>query len=135
MIQAIKDELAAFPATYGALSDAEVADKLNLKEITSTKQYLSGSEIFNATDDGEYTALADDVSSTGNEKRAAWDRVCAVDSIDTSNGIARAREAELFGAGTTTRSNLQAARQSTISRAQELGIKVREGDVTAARAV
>lgn len=128
MIQAIKDELAAFPATYGALSDAEVADKLNLKEVTSTKQYLSGSEIFNATNDAEYAALTD-------AQKGSWDALCAIDSIDTLNGVAKAREVELFGVGTTTRSNLQAARQSLISRAQELGIKVREGDVTAARAV
>ena len=126
----LSDEITNDPLVrgYSGMTDLEVADDLNTEYRTITAQYISGSVIFNATDDIEYAALAD----TG---KASWDRLCAIDSVDTSGGIAKAREAELFGAGTATRTNLVAARKTTVSRAVELGIgEVNEGDVKHARA-
>ena len=125
----LSDEITNDPLAigYSTMTDAQVASSLNETNRPEVKQFLSGSDIFNATDDIEYAAL------TAAEK-ASWDALCAIDSINTSSGVAKSREAELFGAGTATRSNLQAARQSTISRAQELGIsKVSDADVTLAR--
>jgi len=127
MIQAIKDELAANPATYDSLTDKQVADLLNVKDKELVARFLSGSDIFNATDDIEYAALPE-------TDKIKWDALCAINSIDTSSGIAKAREVELFGAGTATRTNLVNARKSLISRAQEIGIgHVREGHVIGAR--
>ena len=114
---------------YSGMTNVQVADSLmNTIDRSITKQFLSGSDIFNATDDAEYGAL------TATEK-ADWDRLCAIETIDTLSGIAKSREAELFGVATTTRANLIAIRTETVSRAQELGLgSVNEGDVLQARA-
>ena len=128
-IQILIDEITNDPLVrgYAGMTDQQVVDSINTANRTITRQFVSGSEIFNATDDIEYGLLTD-------AQKSAWDALCAIDSIDTGSGVARAREAELFGAGTSTRTNLQAIRQSTVSRAQELGITVNFGDVVHARA-
>ena len=122
------DELTLDPLAIGytGMTDQQVVDSLNA--LTRPIQFLSGSAIFNATDDTEYDTLTD-------AQKSSWDALCSIDVIDTSNGIAKARERELFGPGTTTRSNLQSLRVNKQSRAQELGIsRVREGHVQEARA-
>lgn len=125
-IAVLKTELAE--AGYSAMSDAVAKEAMNVVNISFTNQFLSGSDIFNATDDAEYNGLTV-------EQKSSWDALCAISSIDTSNGVAKAREAELFGVGTTTRANLIAARQTTISRATELGLpRVRTGHIQEARA-
>lgn len=112
---------------YSGMSDIEVANDMNTVYRNTIRPTVSGSEIFNETDDVEYAALTD-------AQKASWDRLCGIDSIDTSSGVAKAREAELFGAATTTRSNLTALRNPPASRATELGLsKVREGHVQMAR--
>lgn len=112
---------------YSGMTDAELADSLNTENRSVTKQFLTGSEIFNATDDVEYAALTD-------AQKSSWDALCAIGSIDTNSGVAKAREAELFGVSTTTRANLLAVRTQTVSRAVELGLgSVDEGDVKKAR--
>ena len=109
------------------MSDLEIANDLNLVYRTLTRDVVNGSEIFNATNDTEYAALTDD-------QKAIWDRLCSIELIDTDNGVAKAREAELFGSGTTTRSNLIALKNPPVSRAQELGLSyVYEGHVQEAR--
>jgi len=128
----LSDEINNDPLSrvYSGMTNAEVAASLmNTIDRPITKQYLSGSDIYNATDAVEYEALTD-------VQREVWDRLCAIDSIDTQNGIAKSREAELFGAATATRANLIALRSETVSRAQELGLgTVDEGDVIQARAI
>ena len=129
-MSALRDELLNDPLLrgYSGMTDAEVVASINNPDRVVTRATVSGSEIFNVTDDGEYAALTD-------TQKSAWDALCAIDTINTSSGVAKAREAELFGAGTATRSNLVALRQSTVSRAQELGLsRVREGTVAKARA-
>lgn len=125
----LSDELLNDPLGlgYSGMSDLQAADSLNTQNRVITSQFLSGSDIFNATDDAEYDLLTD-------LQKSSWDALCAIDSINTGGGVAKSREKELFGAGTNTRSNLIAARQSTVSRAQELGLSnVREGTITTAR--
>lgn len=128
----LSDEITNDPLArgYAGMTDAQVAASLTgVIDRTKTRATVSGSEIFNATDDVEYAALTD-------AQKSAWDALCAIETIDTGNGVAKAREAELFGAGTTTRSNLVALRTESVSRAQELGLgNVNEGDVRQARAV
>lgn len=129
-MSALRDELLNDPLTrgYAAMTDEQAAASLNTADRTITAQYVSGSDVFNATDDVEYAALTE-------AQKQAWDALCAIDQIDTSNGVAKAREAELFGPGTATRSNLVALRQSTVSRAVELSLgRVRAGEVKHARA-
>jgi len=127
----LRDELLNDPLGrgYAGMTDEQAATSLNTADRTVIAQFISGSDVFNATDDAEYAALTD-------AQKSAWDALCAIDQIDTSSGVAKAREAELFGAGTATRSNLVALRQSTVSRLTELGIggRVRAGEVKAARA-
>jgi len=115
---------------YIGMTNAEVANSLmNTIDRSITSQYLAGSDIFNATDDLEYAGLTD----IGKD---SWDRLCAIETVDTLSGIAKSREVELFGIGTTTRANLIAIRITTVSRAQELSLgNVDEGDVIQARAL
>lgn len=100
---------------YSGMSDAEVADDLNSEYRTRTRDSVFGYEIFNVTNDAEYNALTD-------AQKSSWDALCAIEQINTSSGVAKAREAELFGPGTTTRSNLIALRIESMSRATELGL-------------
>lgn len=128
-MEILKAEISGDPLArgYSGMSDLEVADDLNTVYRTITMEYVSGSDIFNATDDIEYGALTD-------AQKAAWDRLCGIESIDTTSGIAKSREVELFGPGTNTRSNLQALKIIDVSRAAELLLPiVREGNVQEAR--
>jgi len=110
------------------MTSIEAADDLNTKYRTRTRATVSGSEILNATDDTEFSAVADPTA------RDRWLLLCGVDAVDTSSGVAKSLEAALFGPGTTTRDNLAAIRQEVISRAEELAIgEVLPGDVEYAR--
>lgn len=112
---------------YSSMTDLEVANDLNIEYRTITRATVAGWEIFNVTDDAEYAALTD-------AQKSSWDALCGIEQIDTANGVAKAREAELFGSGTTTRSNLAALRNPVASRARELGLPfVYEGHIQEAR--
>jgi hypothetical protein len=127
----LKAELDAGHPVTGAYNadDALAADELNAENRTITVESVSGSAILNATNDTEYLALAD-------AEKTRWLGVCGADSIDISNGVAKAEEADLFGPGTTTRANLAALKVPTVSRAMELGFGlIEDGDVTFARAL
>lgn len=128
-MEILKTELSTDPLArgYSTMSDAEAATDLNTVYRTKARDYVAGWEIFNATDDTEYAALTD-------AQKSSWDALCGIESIDTTSGIAKAREAELFGAGTTTRDNLISLKSSAVSRAVELGLGiVKTGHVEEAR--
>ena len=115
------------PRGYSGMTDAEAAADLNTEYRTKTRDLVSGSEILNATDDTEFG----DLSVTDQSR---WMNLCGIESIDTGSGIAKSLEAELFGAGTTTRDNLIAIRALIISRAVELGLgTVKTGHIQQAR--
>lgn len=125
----LADEITNDPLArgYAGMTDQQVADSMNAVDRTQVQAFISGSEIFNATDDAEYAALTD-------AQKSAWDALCAIDSIDTSSGVAKAREAELFGPATATRTALQALKNKPVSRATELGLPTITADrVTTAR--
>jgi len=129
-IDVLKTELIDDPLSrgYSGMNDLEAATDLNTVYRTDSRDYVRGWEIFNITDDTEYTALTD-------AKKASWDALCGVEQIDTTSGVAKAREIELFGPGTTTRDNLVSLKNPAASRAVELGIGiVYEGNVQEARA-
>ena len=125
----LKTELDAGHPNTGAYSTnaAIAATEINNKNRTRSKTFLSGSEILNATDDVEFGALVD-------INKDRWLALCAIDNVNTSSGIAKALEADIFGAGTTTRSNLVAIKNESVSRATELDFtNVREADILDAR--
>jgi len=127
----LKDEITVDPLTrgYDGMSDAAIAVDLNTVYRTRTVESVTGSAIFNATDDVEYGALTD-------AEKDRWLALCAVDSVDVSSGVAKALEAEIFGPATTTRTNLLALKTEDISRAVELGLGVvNQGDVEKAKAL
>ncbi len=129
---ALRAELDSGHPDTGAynVDDALAAIELNVINRTRMKPGVTGSEILNATDDAEYTAL------TTQEKKDSWLILCAIEFIDTNSGVAKALEADTFGGGTATRANLAALRIENISRATELGFtNVRTGTVQSARAL
>ena len=128
-IAALKVELLAGHPDTGAYDadDATAAAQLNVVNRTITRPTVSGSEILNATDDAEFTAL-----QAANKNR--WLAMCGVDEIDTNGGVAKSIEADLFGAGTNTRANLVALKNPPVSRAVELGLGfIKTGHVQEAR--
>jgi len=121
------DEITSDPLGrgYSTMSDLEAANDLNTiyQEINRTS--MTGSELLSHADAGEYSALID-------SKKDNWLSLCGVDSINPF-GSAVQVVIDIWGGGSITIANLQAARVETISRAQELGITVNEGDVNHAR--
>ena len=130
-IAALKTELiAGHPGTGPYNADDELAaGELNVVNRTRNRTTVEGSEILNATDDTEFGAL-----SAAN--KTDWLNLCGVESINTASGVAKSMEADLFGPGTTTRTNLAAMRNKDVSRAVELGLGfIWTGHVEAARAL
>ena len=127
--QDLKTELdTGHPDTGAYSADSTIAaGELNAVNRTRQREFVTGSEILNATDAVEFSALTD-------AEKDRWLSMCGVDSIDTSSGIAKSLEADLFGGGTTTRDNLIALKTEDISRAVEIGFgEVTPGDVEEAR--
>jgi len=114
---------------YSGMSAEEITVDLNTIYRTKPVETVSGSAIFNATDDAEYAALTD-------AEKDRWLALCAVLEVNVSSGVAKALEAAIFGPGTTTRSNLISLKTENVSRAVELGLGiVKVGDVEYARAL
>lgn len=124
--QVLAAELAL--AGYTGLSDQAAADKLNTANIAVDVESVSGSDIFEATTQADYTAL------TANQK-PLFHAIMAMDSIRVKGSNTRAALLAMFGAGTQTRTNLAALQTRTTSRAEQLQLgTVTAGDVQSARA-
>jgi hypothetical protein len=129
--QVLQDEITNDPLArgYSGMTDSEVTDSLNTVNRTYTRDTVTGSEILNVTDDAEFAALTD-------VNKDRWMALCGIGSIDTSSGIAKALEADIFGAGTTTRDNMVDLKNPDCSRATELGLPtVKVGDVEYVRSL
>jgi len=129
--QVLNTELTSDPLTrgYSGMDDAAAAADLNTVYRTLPVDTVPGSDIFNNTDDVEYGALTA-------EEQNRWVNMCGVETVDVASGVAKSLEDELFGAGTTTRTNLAALKSEDVSRGVELGFgRIRTADVTAARAL
>jgi len=127
--QALKTELDTDPLTrgYSGMTDQEAADDLNVVYRTLPVDTVSGSDIFNNTDDVEYGALTA-------EEQNRWVNMCGVETVDVASGVAKSLEAELFGPGTDTRTNLAALKMRDVSRGVELGLgEVKAGNVEEVR--
>lgn len=111
---------------YSGMDDQQAADSLNTADRTRTRATMTGSEVLNAVDSGEWAAL------TAEEKQIVWD-VVHLGDINPA-GIEAMLLTNVFGAGSTTITLLAAARQETVTRSEELGLgRVGVGNVTAAR--
>lgn len=134
--QALFDELTNDPLSrgYAGMTDAEAADDLNTEYRTRNRASMSGDEVFGATDPAEFNAL-DTGSGNTPDVQGHWIAFCGRDNIDPFGSANVAFVQSVFGAGSTTVSNLAALRTETVSRAVELGLgAVTAGDVIKARA-
>jgi len=130
--QTLHDELVNDPLGrgYSAMADAEAAVDLNTVYRTCTQTHLSSAQIYEEIVPSEFQALADA------QKIYARDILGLGDGVNVQpSSQARAVMIQIFGAGSTTISNLAAVLQESISRAAELGLgAVTPGDVERARA-
>lgn len=127
-IDTIKTEIDTDPLArgYSGMTDQQVADDLNTVYRQRNRTSMSGREVADEIVDAEYDALSD-------AKKAQLLSLGASDSIDPFGFGANVIK-DIFTAGSTTVSNLAAARVETISRAEELGIgTVKTGWVEEAR--
>lgn len=111
----LKTEIDTDPEGYGyaIMSDEEVAFTLNIKDRPRNRETMSGAEAYGRTDSAEYDLLAD-------EKKSQWLALCAIETVDPF-GPAEGAVVDIFGNGSTTIGNLQAARVELISRGVEIG--------------
>jgi hypothetical protein len=108
-------EIQSDPVRYNPLTDQQLVDDLNSQRgDTRNKSSLSGDDLFKNTDDTEFAGLTD-------HKRGIWVSWCNTDRdpFDTANV---AFVLWVFGGGSTTISNLSAARVEAITRAQLIGV-------------
>lgn len=135
--QALKTELLTDPLALGlaGMSNSAAADKLN--EIPANpapgrqieRDTVPSWEVFEATVPAEWSAL-----SAAEKQR--YQSMLAMGSINLKKPNTRAALAAIFGAGTTTRSNLIALQNQAASRATALfGERVESWDVARARAL
>ena len=125
---ALKAELVAGHPVTGAYSadNAAAAGQLNVVNRTRPKATMTGSEILQAINKTEFTAL------TVVNKQLVWDLL----HLGTLNpfGVEAALFVDAFGGGSATIAALAAARVDAVSRAEELGLGlVYPGDVENAR--
>lgn len=126
----LKTYLDAESATYAALNDQDAAVTLNALSETRIKASLTGVEVFEATDSSDFTALTD-------AQKAQWLSLCAIESMDPSNGgvmVTLAQDIFAGGASSATAIALIALRNESISPATEQGLPlVRADNVRVAR--
>lgn len=128
MADILKDELVNDPLTrgYSAMTPEEAAANLNTKTRTRLRTSMTSSEVLNQVVVAEFNAL------TEANKRTIWD-ILHIGDINPT-GVEATIFVNIFGAGSTTISNLSAARTESISRAQELGLgEVKPGHVEEVR--
>lgn len=118
---ALRNELETDPNSYGYAGPYAEGDNGTLcvllnevrAGITVDVPTLTAAQMQAAVVGSEFGALAD-------VKQRAWQCVLACGEIPVDNSNIRAQVSSIWGAGTTTRSNLVALQTRTGSRAEEL---------------
>lgn len=124
-LQLLAAEL-ALPA-YAGLSDQEAADAINAKTVAVDVVSVSGSDIFEATVQADYSAL----SAT---QKNLYHAIIAMASVPVKGTNTRAALLAMFGPGSQTRTNLGALQTTTVSWALlNLGQLVGDGHVRSVR--
>lgn len=130
--ETLASEIANDPAgLYGGLStDVQYFNRLTDATLRDDWQTLTAAQIFEAIDASEFTALSD-------AAKARVDRILGLagEIATAPGGKARAEIIAVFGAPSTTVTNLVAIANPKQSRADELGIAgwITLGRVSAAR--
>jgi len=129
----LRDEVINDPLgrSYAAMTAKQVADDGHTKYRTDERTVMSAGEIWEHIVDSEFIALSD-------ANKARVDRVLGLGAeiiIGPGNNHNAVQELiATFGGGSTTITNLAAARAIAISRWQELGLgNVKVGHITIAR--
>lgn len=113
---------------YASMSNLEVADELNTKYRTASRETLEAWEVYEAIDQTEWDALSDAEKAKG---QVLLD-MGAVKARQPSRAVTAI--VAVFGAGSQTITNLKALRDTAISRGVEIGYgHVKVGHVAEAR--
>ena len=136
MADILKDELLNDPLArgYSGMTDAQVADDLNTAYRSRNRTSMTGDEIAQQADPTEYAALDDGSANNTPDTKGHWLALCGRETIDPIAAANVQLVTAIFGGGSVTVTNLQAARVEPITRAQELGLGiVKPGHVEEAR--
>lgn len=123
MTEALRDELIGDPEGLGyPVSDQGAADLINSLTTgrTRNRSSMSGDEIAQQADDVELDALDDGSANNTADVKSHWLALCGRETINPFAAANVHLVVSIFGAGSQTVINLQAARVEVISRAQEL---------------
>lgn len=118
-IQKIKTLLASPHPVSGAWNENDVlaAEQFSVENIVRVKPFMTGDEVFAATDATEFGSLAD-------HKQSVWLAFCGRDSINPSGTANVALVNWVFDASSTTLASLASARAETVSLATKEGLDV-----------
>ena len=124
----LEDEIANDPLGrgYSGMTDEQILTSLNTKDRSRNRATMTASEVANEIDIGEFNALSN----------ASEAKIWNVLHLGTINpfGIEVTIFVNAFGGGSTTITNLRAARVVSISRKQELRMgRVKIGQIEDAR--
>lgn len=124
----LKDEIVNDPLGrgYSTMTDQQIADSINGLTRTRNRNAMTGSEIANQIVVSEFNGLS------AAQEQLIWN-ILHLGELNPF-GIETAMFVSVFGIGSATISNLQAARIEAISRADELGLgRIKIGHVEEAR--
>lgn len=124
----LKSEITVDPLRrgYSTMTDQQIVDSLNAVNRTRNRTSITGDELFSATDEVEYIALS-------SSDRLLWVSFCGRDSIDPFGKANVAFVKDLFGNGSATVLAMAGDRVESVSRADELGVRVGIGLAQEAR--
>ncbi len=128
---ALADEISGDPLTrgYSGMTDQQVADDLNTEYRNVSVDTVASDLVVAALVTANVNALA------AGKQRTMWG-IIGAGSVRTDDAEVKAIFADMFPAGSATRTNLLALATQSMSRANELGLgTVRVGDVIEARAM
>jgi len=113
--RALENEIAGDPLGegYASMTDDQLLVSLNAKTRTRNLTSIDGRTVRDRVDNAEYDALTD-------AKKQQFLTLTAVEDLDPF-GMAANVIKGIFGAGSTTLSNLAGMRTESISRSQEIG--------------
>lgn len=121
----LKDEIQIDPLNrgYSAMNKEEIVISMNTPNRPRNKTSMTGREVMDQIDETEYNGLSDTL-------KGQFLALVSGDSLDPF-GFAKNVIVGIFSGSSNTVSNLQAAREEQISRAQELGLVVNIGTLQA----
>ena len=125
MSEILRDELIGDPEGLGyPVSDQGTADLINSLATgrTRNRESMTGDEVAQQAVSSAYDALDDGAVANTADVKSHWLALCGRASIDPFATANEQLVISIFGTGSQTVLNLQAARVETISRATELGL-------------